>query len=961
MATQDFKTTAAKAFLEHYDKLVDSIQEADLPVLGARFFCRQIISRETMEMVGNVSTLRALRVSKLMLTVMAHLDVHPDKFESALDVFREELVYTEVASMISLSFGNIPTDSQHSPTVLTASPKTAIGKYADYRKNVYLRSKLPHKGKWPPAPCKKIIKLATIEIEDDRSHLALCKLNRSESIDEYMKNNSMNSISMEDLLTEKDGSLPKVVIIQGVPGIGKSTFAWKFCRKWAKGKIYQQYDLVVLLRMRDTRVREATKLSNLFFSEDADFSNEVAKAAVSNSGKGILLLMEGIDELPASCLADGMPLSNLLQGESLPLVTIIVTSRPWAVQTLEEKFEDQISRQVEILGFTREDILRYISHAFTEEEKTEFLEYLRSHPQLESIMHIPLNAAFVVQIYKQFRRSQQAIPSTLTQLYTALVEGLLLRYIKSVPEFDTLKIISVSSLPEPVQTHFHQLCLLAFMSFTKLTVQVTFTDSEAALYECFDFLGLMQSSTELTINTSTTVSHSFLHFTIQEFLAAYHLSKQPSQVQELFLEIHSKDPQFSMLITFLVGLNSSVLHCIKLPESKIQDLSTFHLHLLYETQYPKDVCKFLGNMTMRYYPALTSTSLDLHALSYCLCSSNCHWDLKISLRNFSSLFRISDEFYKGHIINLEIMDASRSNLQLFFSLPKRLFSDMYRLVIRSCEPVESVVGDILSDSRLTNLKQFSLLNKSLQVSCNLSLIMESLFASHPNFVHIGLGNTVISSSDMAGLCKYMSFRSQSGSPELTLGFIQNSIGSESLRLLISAVAFSNILTHLVISFNHLSIDLLEMLSVALSANSSLQTLGLDNCLIDGEGAELLSTGLEENRTLLGLDLRRNPINVNGAAALASMLTMNTSLKILYLSHNKQIGHVGALRLISALQNDNKTLAKLSLPAEYEPIEYESILMDDIRNSGRIEFINNTNLVWNTIAHEFTSFDIWPYE
>ncbi len=56
-------------------------------------------------MVGNVSTSRALRVSKLMLAVIAHLDVHPGKFESALDVFREELVYAEVASMISLSFG----------------------------------------------------------------------------------------------------------------------------------------------------------------------------------------------------------------------------------------------------------------------------------------------------------------------------------------------------------------------------------------------------------------------------------------------------------------------------------------------------------------------------------------------------------------------------------------------------------------------------------------------------------------------------------------------------------------------------------------------------------------------------------------------------------------------------------------------------------------------------------------
>ena len=841
---------------------------------------------------------------------------------------------------------------------MAAAPTPAIGKYAAYLKTVYIRSKLPVKGKWPPAPCKKIIKLATIEIENDRSHLALCKLNRSESIDEYMQNNRMDPISMEDILTEKDGSLPKAVIVQGVPGIGKSTFAWKFCRKWAKGKIYQQYDLVVLLRMRDTRVREATKLNNLFFSEDADFSNEVAKAAISSGGQGILLLMEGIDELPASCLADGMPLSNLLQGESLPLVTIIVTSRPWAVQTLEEKCGDQISRQVEILGFTRNDILRYISYAFTEEEKTEFLDYLRSHPQLESIMHIPLNAAFVVQIYKQFRRSQQAIPSTLTQLYTALVEGLLLRYIKSVPEFDTLKIISVSSLPEPVQTHFLQLCLLAFMSFTKLTVQVTFTDSEAALYECFDFLGLMQSSTELTTNTSTTVSHSFLHFTIQEFLAAYHLSKQPSQVQELFLEVHSKDPQFSMLITFLVGLNSSVLHCIKLPESEIQDLSTFHLHLLYETQSPKDVCKFLGIKTVYYYPSLTSTSLDLHALSYCLCSSTCHWDLKISLRNFSSLFPISDEVYKGHIRQLNIIDASQNNLELFFSLPNRLFSDMYSLVIRSCEPVESVVGDILSDGRLMNLKQFSFWNKTFQVSCDLSLIMESLLASHPNLVYIGIGSTVISSSGMAGLCKYMS--SRSGSPELTLYLPQNSIETESLNLLISTVAFSKILTHLDISFNHLSIELLEMLSVALSANLSLKTLGMDSCSIDGEGAELLSTGLEENRTLFGLDLRRNLINVNGAAALASMLTVNTSLQILYLSHNEQIGHVGALRLISALQDDNKTLATLSLPAECEPIEYGSILMNEIRKSGRIEFINNTSSVWNTIAHEFTSLDIWPY-
>ncbi len=183
----------------------------------------------------------------------------------------------------------------------------------------------------------------------------------------------------------------------------------------------------------------------------------------------------------------------------------------------------------------------------------------------------------------------------------------------------------------------------------------------------------------------------------------------------------------------------------------------------------------------------------------------------------------------------------------------------------------------------------------------------------------------------------------------------------SLRLLISAVAFSKILTHLDISLTNLSVEIIEMLSVALSANSCLKTLGMVKCSIDGEGAELLSTGLEENRTLLGLDLRHNPINVNGAAALASMLTVNTSLEILYLSHNEQIGHVGALRVISALQDDNKTLAILRLPAECEPIKYGLILMDDIRKSGRIEFIENTSLASNTIVHKFTSLDIWPHE
>ena len=100
----EYRTSEARCFREHYDKLVDSIQEPDLPVLGARFFSRRIISRETMETVGNVTTSRAVRASKLMLAVMAGLEIHPDKFESALDVFGEEHMYAQFSSMVKESY-----------------------------------------------------------------------------------------------------------------------------------------------------------------------------------------------------------------------------------------------------------------------------------------------------------------------------------------------------------------------------------------------------------------------------------------------------------------------------------------------------------------------------------------------------------------------------------------------------------------------------------------------------------------------------------------------------------------------------------------------------------------------------------------------------------------------------------------------------------------------------------------
>ena len=799
---------------------------------------------------------------------------------------------------------------------------SAVGRYAAYLKKKYLRSKLPIKGKWPPSPCRKIIKLAVIE---KKEHTRREIFSRLESVDEYMQENSMSPVTMDKLF--EDSSCSKTVVVQGVPGIGKSTFAWKFCRQWAKGKICKQFDLVVLVRIRDIKVKQATDLSDLFFSADVEFSQQISKEVAFCQGKNILFLLEGLDELPVSLLTDDTLLSNLILGELLPEVTILVTTRPWTVQMLKEKCADQIARQVEILGFTEEDILRYASYAFaySEEEKAEFLHYLHSHPQLGSIMHIPLNAAFVVQIYKQFKSSQQVIPQTLTQLYTALVKGLLLRYLKSVSDFSDLKLSDLDTLPDPIKMHFEQLCLLAFMSFTKVSIQVTFTDSEAALYGCLDSLGLMQSSADLSIDTGTTISHSFLHFTIQEFLAAIHLSKQPTEVQRLFVETHEIDNQFYMLLKFLIGLNSKALLYFKDPTKS--QLSTLQLHLLFESQSSLAVCNYLGNGIVKYSSKI-ATSLDLYALTYCLCHSNCKWELLVNISNFSSMF-LSDN-YKGKIVKLGLINATFSKLHLIFSLPRQVFSNLSHLEIHSKCDTELAVFKTLTSGLLPSLTEFGFRGIHIKVTS----ILTAIVASFPNLTSMAISQSLIPPSDMIQLCKYIT--SSGRLSELDLYLFSNLYESDSLQLLISAVACSKSLRTLSIGGSRFCLADVEMLSVALSTSSTLRILELFNCHIGGEEAEVLASELEENKTLVELYLTYNDINANGAAALGLMLGINTSLKKLYLSKNKMIGTEGSIRLINAMEH-NTTLQTLVLPSECEPVEYQSFLFAHIRQQNRISF------------------------
>ena len=63
------------------------------------------------------------------------------------------------------------------------------------------------------------------------------------------------AMELSELGVMADGSQPKVVLIEGAPGVGKTTFAWEQCQQWAEGKLLQTYSIVLLLPLRDNNIR----------------------------------------------------------------------------------------------------------------------------------------------------------------------------------------------------------------------------------------------------------------------------------------------------------------------------------------------------------------------------------------------------------------------------------------------------------------------------------------------------------------------------------------------------------------------------------------------------------------------------------------------------------------------------------------------------------------------------------
>ena len=584
---------------------------------------------------------------------------------------------------------DVTSSQEESQSVPQPGLSPVLAQYKSYLQSCYKARDLAPVDKYLPTLQAPYINLAMIK----RGHIGrdarddFTKRTLHGGVDQILA--SKTPINIENLLVPEDGSSDPVrfIVVEGPPGIGKSTFAWEVCRRWDDIEGLRNYHTVVLLKLREKWVLNATKLSDLFrYPSEPEKSRVIAKDLSETHGRNLLLVLDGFDEVSHS-FHETSVIKSILCRQLLPECAIILTTRPSAKHTLESVCQPPVDKHVEIIGFTEEERVRYITEVFSKEQELEvnFLKYMFLVPHIKSMMYIPLNCAIIAQVYYESQQSSHhlAIPRTRTQLYKALTHSLLVRHMKMKESNREYSDMLPEGLNKEDMEKFKVLAKFVFDSYHKgQSKKVTFFKED--IPEGLVHFGFMNESTEMYAGKGVEQTFSFLHLSLQEYLAAWHLAYSYSiefQVayhrlavdgsQTYIYEQHrvthvvykGSDKEETALISSLAPLRESLVEpavflsgITGLRSQSEDDRNHWEMYLSHHKVGIED-CKVLlrsfyeaqnEDIIPHYFTAETSrrqfdigscyinslsTPYDCYALSYCLAHSSDQFSLCIGVRS----------------------------------------------------------------------------------------------------------------------------------------------------------------------------------------------------------------------------------------------------------------------------------------------------------------------------------------
>ena len=679
----------------------------------------------------------------------------------------------------------------------------------------------------------------------------------------------------------------KNVLVVGRPGIGKTILSTQLLRKWASGGAFNdeqnvetQFDVAFLLKFRrlnklETNFDLRELLTRAETVERVD--DEVWDYIIRNPTK-VLLIFDGIDEMSTRShiatednsdyknnVEEKMPLhclyNKLASGLLLDGATVLTTTRPTAASNIKHL---NFNRVVEILGFTSEKVKEYVEkftkgdHGDAHESAADNLwQHISTNINLFCLCYIPVNCFIICHclLWMFLRSGHSRLPTKLTDIYSIAVRLFYFRHsdkyrsASTVNDDEKFILGTFHELPSQVRGDFKRLGEIAFQGIKEGRLIFESTEVQG-LENC----GLLHQlpNTRAGLEPART-QFCFIHLTVQEFLAAKHVTDTLSQKDDLrtFVFDHINMGTWEVVLQFVAGLLEPD------PEGKVQNIDIF-TELL-----PKDICEM--PMVNRW---------------------------KVRERSVQRILTYWPAEIKDKLLAVKLCKC------------------LYEIDEKHCSIVQSKLAEI-------NFNAIDFYGQHLEGPADCAAVLYVIRNTPGILLHIGFTQNNIGPLGCREIHKFIVDSDYSNSNcELhltSLNIPQNNITDEGAKHLAEALNHCK-LNSLDLSVNNITDEGAKHLAEALKhCNCQLKSLDLSECNITDEGAKHLAEALNHgNCKLNSLDLSNCNITDEGAKHLAEALKhCNCQLKSLDLS-GCNITDEGAKHLAEALNHGNCKLNSLDL-------------------------------------------------